>query len=66
MKAKCRVERIFLHCAYMKPKPLDVKKACIAASLMDIGGGERNRTAGLLIANQTLSQLSYTPTVAEC
>ena len=25
------------------------------------GGGERNRTAGLLIANQTLSQLSYTP-----
>ena len=25
------------------------------------GGDERNRTADLLIANQTLSQLSYTP-----
>jgi len=31
---------------------LDVKEACIAASLTGLGGGERNRTAGLLIANQ--------------
>jgi hypothetical protein len=27
------------------------------------GGDERNRTADLLIANQPLSQLSYTPKV---
>ena len=26
-----------------------------------IGGAERNRTAGLLIANEALSQLSYSP-----
>ena len=51
-----------LHCAYTDTKQPDVKKACTAASLAGIGGGERNRTAGLLIANQTLSQLSYTPT----
>ena len=25
------------------------------------GGGERDRTDGLLVANQALSQLSYTP-----
>ena len=25
------------------------------------GGAERNRTAGLLIANEALSQLSYSP-----
>src|SRR4030065_1633748 len=45
----------------MAQKQQGVKKTCIAASLAGIGGGERNRTAGLLIANQTLSQLSYTP-----
>src|ERR1700690_1579587 len=26
-----------------------------------VGGAERNRTAGLLIANEALSQLSYSP-----
>ena len=30
------------------------------------GGGDQDRTDDLLIANQTLSQLSYTPTVAKC
>ena len=39
------------------------KKACIAASLICIGGGDQDRTDDLLIANQTLSQLSYTPKV---
>jgi hypothetical protein len=29
------------------------------------GGGDQDRTDGLLIANQTLSQLSYTPTAGE-
>jgi hypothetical protein len=29
------------------------------------GGGKRVRTAGLLVANQTLSQLSYTPPLLE-
>ena len=28
------------------------------------GGGERDRTDGLLVANQALSQLSYTPRAA--
>ena len=27
-----------------------------------IGGAERDRTAGLLVANEALSQLSYSPT----
>ncbi len=30
-----------------------------------IGGGDQDRTDDLLIANQTLSQLSYTPTASE-
>src|SRR5580704_1052846 len=28
----------------------------------EIGGAERDRTAGLLVANEALSQLSYSPT----
>ena len=44
-------------------------------SATNSGGGKRDRTAGLLVANQALSQLSYTPeaptrlirrTAAEC
>jgi hypothetical protein len=27
-----------------------------------VGGAERDRTAGLLVANEALSQLSYSPT----
>jgi hypothetical protein len=27
------------------------------------GGAERDRTAGLLVANEALSQLSYSPTI---
>jgi hypothetical protein len=30
-----------------------------------IGGAERDRTAGLLVANEALSQLSYSPTREE-
>ena len=48
------------------PRKPQNKKACISASLMFIGGGDQDRTDDLLIANQTLSQLSYTPTVTEC
>ena len=29
-----------------------------------VGGAERDRTAGLLVANEALSQLSYTPTAS--
>ncbi len=29
------------------------------------GGAERDRTAGLLVANEALSQLSYSPTREE-
>jgi hypothetical protein len=32
-----------------------------SASLAPVGGGERDRTDDLLVANQALSQLSYTP-----
>ena len=34
----------------------------IFRKLFDIGGPERDRTAGLLVANEALSQLSYRPT----
>ena len=30
--------------------------------LVEVGGAERDRTAGLLVANEALSQLSYSPT----
>ena len=35
-----------------------INRGCDAAKA---GGAERNRTAGLLIANEALSQLSYSP-----
>ena len=31
-------------------------------STLKFGGAERDRTAGLLVANEALSQLSYSPT----
>ena len=34
-------------------------------SLERFGGGDQDRTDDLLIANQTLSQLSYTPTAVK-
>jgi hypothetical protein len=44
----------------------DVSKlACRAVALAQrakVGGAERDRTAGLLVANEALSQLSYSPT----
>jgi hypothetical protein len=40
-----------------------IQKNFITPSLFErkVGGGERDRTDGLLVANQALSQLSYTP-----
>ena len=38
-----------------------MNKACIAAGLGITGGDREDRTPDLLIANQTLSQLSYAP-----
>ena len=35
--------------------------ATLTARGLESGGGERNRTADLLLAKQALSQLSYTP-----
>jgi hypothetical protein len=32
---------------------------------MGNGGAERDRTAGLLVANEALSQLSYSPTLSD-
>ena len=29
--------------------------------MTDLGGADRDRTGGLLVANQALSQLSYSP-----
>ncbi len=39
----------------------ETKKARVAASLGITGGDGQDRTADLLIANQSLSQLSYAP-----
>ena len=35
--------------------------SCLNTSIQSRGGDKRNRTAGLLLARQALSQLSYTP-----
>ena len=40
--------------------PAERRRAPFALRAKD-GGGERDRTDGLLVANQALSQLSYTP-----
>ena len=36
-------------------------RTMVSTSLAPVGGGERDRTDDLLVANQALSQLSYTP-----
>ena len=43
----------------MEQNKAERKKACIAASLVVICAGSRNRTRDLLITNQLLYQLSY-------
>src|SRR6201987_2317787 len=35
-----------------------------APALHELGGADRDRTGGLLVANQALSQLSYSPLLA--
>jgi hypothetical protein len=35
-------------------------------SVLQDGGADRDRTGGLLVANEALSQLSYSPTTKEC
>ena len=45
------------HLRGMAPQPMTT----IIVSDIDSGGGERDRTDDLLVANQALSQLSYTP-----
>src|SRR3972149_3989493 len=42
--------------------PPELRRASFALRAKD-GGGERDRTDGLLVANQALSQLSYTPPI---
>jgi hypothetical protein len=37
-------------------------KAIAEEAVEGFGGAERDRTAGLLVANEALSQLSYSPT----
>ena len=41
----------------------ETSRSMIPTSLAPVGGGERDRTDGLLVANQALSQLSYTPPI---
>ena len=36
--------------------------ACHSPQRFKFGGADRDRTGGLLVANQALSQLSYSPT----
>ena len=50
--------RQILHQAYMEQKPLDVKKALIAVSLMNIGAACRIRTDDLPLTRRLLYQLS--------
>ena len=38
-----------------------ISRSMIPTVPVPVGGGERDRTDGLLVANQALSQLSYTP-----
>ena len=45
----------------MSPTLPDEQQSTLTSSRL--GGDERNRTAGLLLARQALSQLSYTPTL---
>ena len=39
-----------------------VRRACDRLDIETFGGAERDRTADPLVANQVLSQLSYSPT----
>ena len=41
----------------------ETSRSMIPTSLAPVGGGERDRTDDLLVANQALSQLSYTPPI---
>ena len=47
-----------------KPKSIWPNLVSLARCLFFLGGDRRDRTADLLIANQTLSQLSYAPETA--
>ena len=46
---------------FRPPSPLRSFFGATSAIEAKVGGGERDRTDGLLVANQALSQLSYTP-----
>ena len=53
--------RVLTGCLLSRFGPKDRTRQVLAA----IGGAERDRTVDLLIANEALSQLSYSPTVTE-
>ena len=57
----------FQACAFdrsaISPRQKNKGEAGLANEIVKNGGDERDRTADLLIANETLSQLSYIPTV---
>src|SRR5271155_1498667 len=50
---------------YRMQDPALACKRQTAKIVRDFGGAERDRTAGLLVANEALSQLSYSPTREE-
>src|SRR5260221_12723574 len=43
------------------PSPFGLRRGSLARFASEAGGAERDRTADLLIANEALSQLSYSP-----
>jgi hypothetical protein len=47
-------DRIILHCAYMIEKQVGIKNALLSISRIVYGGGDQDRTDGLLIAKQTV------------
>ena len=43
------------------PSSAQLQDGSFHRSLFELGGADRDRTGGLLVANQALSQLSYSP-----
>ncbi len=61
-----------LHCSVFKVQvsnlfqgQIEMLGPCPNTSIRSCGGDKRNRTAGLLLARQALSQLSYTPVLPQ-
>ena len=58
---KCKLQ--ILKCKRKRLSILNFALCNLHFAIIFNGGGKRDRTADLLVANQTLSQLSYTPSL---